>query len=103
MGRPHGKWPTYALGSLERTVDELKELERAARAIQDSIVSGDSAAALRDLSDVRVMALQCVDNLVQARIGKYQQQGQAAQWSKPVATEDKVTQTVAQVMATRRS
>lgn len=102
MGRPLGKWPTYALENLEATVDGLKELERKAKAIQDAIVLGNSAEALRDLSDVRVMALECVDHLVRARIGKYQQREQASQWSKPAAVEDKAAAAVTQVMAIRR-
>lgn len=103
MGRPAGKWPTYALENLEASVDGLKELERKARQVQDAIVLGNTAEALRDLGDVRVMALKCVDNLVRARIGKYQQQEKAAQWNKPAATEDKAAEAVMQVMAVRRS
>lgn len=102
MGRKHEPWPSKALGELERTVDGLKALERKTKAIQDSIVLGNMAEAMRDLSDVRVMALECVSNLVQARIGKYQQE-QTSQWSKPVVSEDKAVAAVTQVMATRRS
>lgn len=98
MGRPAAKWPTYALENLEASVDRLKELERLARHVQDAIVTGDTSAALLDLSDVRVMALECVDNLVRARIGKYQQQEKAPRW-KP---EAQATQAVTQAMATRR-
>lgn len=102
MGRPPGKWPTYALENLEATVDGLKELERKTKAIEDSIVLGNITEAMRDLSDVRVMALECVDHLVRARIGKYQQQEKVAQWNRPAITKDKSTEAVVQVMATRR-
>ena len=106
MGRKHEPWPSKALGELDATVDALKALERQLRQAQDAIVLGNDAEALRDLSDGRVMALECVSNLVRARIGKYEQQppaqGQASQWSKPAA-EDKEVQAVARVVATRRA
>jgi hypothetical protein len=101
MGRPAEKWPTYALENLEDSLYRLKELERKASAVQDAIVLGDVPAALRDLSDVRVLALECVENLVRSRIGKYKQQEKASQkWNR--STEEKAAQAVNQVMATRR-
>ncbi len=100
MGRPAEKWPTYALENLEDSLYRLKQLERKANAIQDAILVGDDAAALKDLSDVRVLALECVENLVRSRIGKYQQQEKAPRWNKPAT--DQTAQAVAQVMATRR-
>lgn len=100
MGRPAEKWPTYALENLEDSLYRLKQLERKADAVQDAILLGDDAAALKGLSDVRVMALECVDNLVRARIGKYQQQERSPKWQRPA--EDKAAEAVTQVMATRR-
>jgi hypothetical protein len=100
MGRPAGKWPTYALGALEKTVDELKELERKVSAAQDAIVLGDDAVALRDLSDARVLALKCVGNLVESRIGNYQKQEIAPEWNRP--TDKQAARAVAQVVAARR-
>lgn len=100
MGRPAGKWPTYALENLEATVDSLKELEEKAELIQDAIVLGDKVTALRELSDVRVLALECVDHLVRSRIGKYRQQEKAPQWNK--RTADQTAQAVAEVLAIRR-
>lgn len=103
MGRSHERWPSKALAEWEKTVDELKELERKARAIQDALVLGNTAEALRDLSDVRVMALECVSNLVRARIGKYeQQQKEAPRWNQPETIEKKSTEAVVQVMTLRR-
>lgn len=100
MGRPAERWPVYALENLEASVDRLKELERKASQVQDAIVLGDVIAALRNLSDVRVMALECVDDLVRARIGKYKQQERPSQWKRP---EDQAVNAVTQVVATRRS
>ena len=100
MGRPAGKWPHYALENLEDSLYRLKQLERKASQVQDAIVLGDAASALRDLSDVRVLALECVENLVRSRIGKYQQQEIAPKWTRP--TEEQATQAISQVMATRR-
>lgn len=100
MGRPAEKWPTYALENLEDSLYRLKQLEKKAAAAQDAIVLGDDATALRDLSDVRVLALECVENLVRSRIGKYQQQERASRWNKPTA--DQSAEAVAQAMATRR-
>lgn len=100
MGRPAEKWPTYALENLEDSLYRLKQLEREASAAQDAIVTGDDATALRDLSDVRVLALECVENLVRSRIGKYQQQEKAPRWEKPAA--DQAAQAVGQVAAMRR-
>lgn len=100
MGRPAEKWPTYALENLEKSVDRLRELEAKASQVQDAIVAGDALVALRELSDVRVMALECVDHLVRSRIGKYQQQEKAQRWNRPA--DDKAAQVVTQVVATRR-
>lgn len=102
MGRPAEKWPHFALQNLEDSLYELKQLERKASQAQDAIVKGDIAVALRDLSDVRVMALEVVDNLVRARIGKYRQQEQqdkAAQWNR---SEERAVQAITQAVATRR-
>lgn len=101
MGKPVGKWPTYALENLEATVDGLKELEDKASQVQDAIVLGDALTALRELSDLRVKALKCVEHLVRAKIGKYEQQERSPQWKRPAA--DKATEAVAKVVATRRS
>jgi hypothetical protein len=98
--RPAEKWPTYALENLEDSLYRLKQLERKADAIQDAILAGNDAAALKDLSDVRVLALECVDNLVRSRIGKYQQQERPRRWKRPM--EEQSTQATSQVMATRR-
>lgn len=100
MGRPAEKWPHYALENLEDSVYRLKQLESLASQVQDAIVLGDAVKALRDLSDVRVLALECVDNLVRSRIGKYKQQEAASQWNRP--GEEKATREVTQVIATRR-
>lgn len=102
MGRPAGKWPAYALENLEDSLYRLKELERKASHIQDAIVLGNTAEALRDLSDVRVMALECVDNLVRARIGKYQQQEKSARWNRPAGTQDTATEAVTRAVAIRQ-
>ena len=103
MGRPAEKWPTYALENSENSLYDLKQLERKASQAQDAIVAGDIAVALRDLSDVRVMALEVVDHLVRARIGKYrqqeQQQDKAAQWNR---SEEQAVQAITQAVATRR-
>jgi hypothetical protein len=101
MGRPAKKWPHFALENLEDSVYRLKELERKASAVQDAIVLGDAVSALRDLSDVRVLALECVDNLVRARIGKYRQQDEQKepQWTR---ADDQAAQAITQVLATRR-
>ncbi len=95
MGRPAEKWPTYALENLEATVDRLKELERAARAAQDALVAGNALSASSQMADVRVMALECVDHLVRARIGKYTQQEKAQRWQRPEQTAAAVTQVIA--------
>jgi len=100
MGRPAEKWPTYALENLEDSLFKLKQLEKKASEVQDAIVLGNDATALRELSDVRVLALECVENLVRSRIGKYKQQEKAPRWSK--STDDRATQAVAQVAAIRR-
>lgn len=100
MGRPAEKWPTYALENLEDSLHKLKQLERMAAAVEDAIVLGEDLAALRGLSDVRVLALECVENLVRSRIGKYQQQQRKPKWSN--SATDQATQEVVQVMATRR-
>lgn len=108
MGRPAEKWPTYALENLEDSLYKLKQLEEKAEQVQDAIVLGDDLLALRELSDVRVLALECVENLVRSRIGKYKQQEKATRssqterssWNKPTA--DQTAQAVAQVVATRR-
>lgn len=71
MGRPLKKWPTYALDSLERTLYELQEIERAARLVQLAIAEGDADSALILLSDVRVASRRCVEHLVRARTGEY--------------------------------
>jgi hypothetical protein len=71
VGRPLKKWPTYALDSLERTLYELQEIERAARAVQLAIAEGNQAAALLLLSDVRVASRRCVEHLLRARSGNY--------------------------------
>lgn len=93
------KWPTYALETLENTVDRLKELEQKASLIEDAILSGNDLSAIRELSEVRVMALKMVAELVQSRIGKYDQKGKAAPtWN--LTTDEKTA--VAQVVATRR-
>lgn len=99
MGRPAEKWPTYALENLEDSLYKLKQLERKASEAEDAIVLGDDLAALRGLSDVRMLALECVENLVRSRIGKYKQQEKSPQWNKPTSTD----QAVQQVMAARRS
>jgi hypothetical protein len=99
MGRPAGKWPHFALENLEDSLYRLKELEDKASKAQDAIIVGDSEGALRHLSDVRVEALKCVENLVRSRIGKYEQQERSPRW-KP--TEERTAQAVNQVMATRR-
>lgn len=96
---PAGKWPHYALENLEDSLYRLKELEQKASQAQDAIVLGDVPTALRALSDVRVEALKCVENLVRSRIGKYEQQERSPKW-KP--TEEKAAQAIAQVVATRR-
>jgi hypothetical protein len=101
MGRPAEKWPTYALENLEDSVYRLKELERKLNAAQDAVLSGNDAVALKDLSDARVLALECVDNLVRSRIGKYQQQEKTPRWTRPA--EEKAMETVAQVVAIRRA
>lgn len=101
MGRPAGKWPTYALENLEDSLYRLRQLERKASAVQDAMLAGDDAAAIKELSDVRVLALQCVENLVRSRIGKYQQQETAPRWQQPAT--DQATQAVEQVVAIRRS
>lgn len=100
MGRPAEKWPTYALENLEDSLYKLKQLEQKAEQVQDAIVLGDDVMALRELSDVRVLALECVENLVRSRIGKYKQQEKASQWNKPAT--DQTAQAVAQVVASRR-
>lgn len=105
MKRPAEKWPTYALENLENSLYRLKQLEQKASQAQDAIVLGDSVGALRDLSDVRVMALECADELMRARIGKYKQQEDASrkaprEWNR--STEEKAVQAVEQMMATRR-
>jgi hypothetical protein len=101
MGRPAKKWPHFALQQLENTVVRLKELERKTSKAQDAIVLGDATTAMRDLSDVRVMALECVAELVRSRIGKYEQEGKASQsWTQ--TTDEQSVQAVEQVMATRR-
>lgn len=100
MGRSAEKWPTYALENLEDSLFRLKQLERKLNTAQDAIVTDDDAVALKSLSDALVLALECVENLVRSRIGKYQQQEKAPRWNKPAA--DQATQAVAQVMATRR-
>lgn len=71
MGRPLKKWPTYALDSLERTLYELQEIERAARLVQLAIAEDDADNALILLSDVRVWSRRCVEHLVRARSGNY--------------------------------
>lgn len=101
MGRPAERWPTYALENLDATLDKLKELEKKASQVEDAIVLGNGLVALRQLSDVRVMALECVENLVRSRIGKYKQQEKKAKWSNSSA--DQTAQAVAQVVATRRT
>jgi hypothetical protein len=101
MGRPTEKWPHYALENLEDSLHRLKELERKLNAAQDAIVLGDDVLALKDLSDARVLALECVDNLVRSRIGKYQQQEKTPRWTRPA--EEKAMETVAQVVAIRRA
>lgn len=100
MGRPAEKWPTYALENLEDSLYKLKQLEQKASAVQEAIVLGDDAMALLGLSDVRVLALECVENLVRSRIGKYKQQEKAPKWQKPAA--DQVTRAIEQVVAIRR-
>lgn len=99
MGRPAERWPTKALDTLERTVDRLKGLEKAAKAAQDALVAGNALAASGQMGDVRVMALECVDDLVRARIGKYQQ-NEAQRWQRP---EQAAAVAVTQVVAARRS
>lgn len=99
MGRPLKKWPDYALSTLEATVDELKELERKAKAAQDALVAGNALEASSQMGDVRVAALRCVANLANAKIGKYEQQEKAQQWNRP---EIKAAAAVAQVVASRR-
>lgn len=100
MGQRPRKWPTYALAELEKTLVTLKQLEKKASTVEDAIVLGNDLVALRELSDVRVLALECVANLVSSRIGKYEQEGEARQWNKPTA--DQTAQAVAQVVASRR-
>lgn len=102
MGRPAEKWPTYALENLEDSLYRLKEIERKASKVQDAIVLGDTTAALRDLSDVRVLALECVENLVRSRIGKYKQQEKAQEQPRWNQSEDQAAQAITQVLATRR-
>lgn len=97
MGRPAEKWPTYALENLEDSLHKLKQLERKASEVEDAIVLGEDVVAMRALSDVRVLALECVENLVRSRIGKYKQQERPAQWN-----NSSTDQAVQQVMATRR-
>jgi hypothetical protein len=70
-GRPIKRWPNYALDSLEATLFELQEIERAARAVQLAIAEGDEAGALLLLSDVRVASRRCVEHLLRARSGNY--------------------------------
>lgn len=102
MARPAEKWPTYAMENLEDSLYRLKQLERRADAAQDAILAGNDAVALKALSDARVLALECVDNLVRSRIGKYQQQEKGApRWKRPM--EEEAAHSVTQVMATRRS
>lgn len=96
MGRPK-KWPTYALESLERTVDELKELEAAAKAAQDSLLAGNTLAASSQIAECRVMALKCARNLLDARIGKFEQQEKGTRWNQ----SERTAEAVAQVIATR--
>lgn len=98
MGKPVGKWPTYALENLEDSKYRLKQLLKLAEQIQNAIVTGDDLTALRDLSDVRALAFESLDNLVRAETGNYQQQEKAPKWKRPEATE-----IVAKVVATRRS
>lgn len=100
MARPAKGWPNYALENLEDSIYRLKQLEREASRVQDEILLGNNAAAIKGLSDVRVMALECIDNLVRARIGKYQQQEKAPRWTRP--TDEQAVEAVVQVMATRR-
>lgn len=106
MGKnPAGKWPHYALENLEDSLYRLKELERKASRVQDAVVLGDAVTALRDLSDVRVLALEVVDNLVRSRIGKYKQQETPQGKASPAwnaTTDEQAAQAIAQVMATRR-
>lgn len=99
MGRPAEKWPTYALENLEAAVDRLKELEKKAKGAQDALVAGKALEASSQMGDVRVMALECVDDLVRARIGKYKQQEKAPQWNRP---EVKAAEAVTQVVTARR-
>ena len=44
MGRPAERWPTYALENLEKTLYELKQLERVLDSAQDAILLGNDAA-----------------------------------------------------------
>jgi hypothetical protein len=101
MGRLTEKWPHYALENLEDSLYRLKELERKLSAAQDAIVLGSDAVALKDLSDARVLALECVDNLVRSRIGKYQQQEKTPRWTRP--EDAQAMEAVAQVVAIRRA
>lgn len=100
MGRPAERWPTYALENLEDSLYKLRELEKKASIVEDAIMLGDDLRALRELSDVRVLALECVENLVRSRIGKYKQQQRERKWSRPSA--DPTAQAVAEVIAIRR-
>lgn len=101
MGRDGQKWPTYALENLEDSLYRLKQLERKLNAAQDAVLGGDDAVALKDMSDARVLALECVDNLVRSRAGKYQQQEKAPRWTRPA--EEKAMEAVAKVAAIRRA
>jgi hypothetical protein len=98
VGRPLKKWPDYALKANEASVDQAKELERRASHASDALVLGDTATALRDLGEMRVMALKIVNTLVNSRIGKYEQ-GKESQWNQ--TTDEQTAQAITQVLATR--
>lgn len=101
MGRPPKKWPTFALENLEDSLFKLKELEAKADAAEVAVVMGDNVVAMRELSEIRSLALKCLENLVRSRAGEYEQQQREPKWSKP--TNDQTAKAVQRVMATRRS
>lgn len=101
MGRPLKKWPTYALGVLESSVDRLKEMQAEAAAAEESIVAGNTVVAMKQLSDLRAKAISVAVELLLAQEGKYSQE-QPAQWNPPAAVDKQTISAVKQAVATRR-
>lgn len=101
MGRPTKPWPPKALRVLETSVDRLKEIEASLNEAEAALLAGDSLSAMKQLSDSRVKALKVVAELVQSRIGKYEQEN-SPQCPSPTAVEKKTAKEVVQVLSLRR-